>query len=363
MVESFRIVPRLDAAGPDLAVPLWRREPYRVLFPLGILFSWAGVAPWLLFAFGLTEEWLPAFHAMVQVQCFLSCMAAGFLFTMIPRRTATRPAAFWEVSIAILAPLGTAAFAFRENWAASQICWVLVMATLLQFALRRFRTRAATSRMPASFIWVLLALAMAMLAPVLAAVGAAGGEDRQWLNDIGRNMALQGVLASLVVGIGALILPHVTRGAAPFEPARGARAFHLALGLTFAGSFFVEQLVSVQLAHALRAVCTAIALIPAARLWLAPTLPGLYRWIALLAGWALPAGYALVTVFPAYRKALLHVVFIGSFGAMSLSIALLFDFDQRHLQLWLGAAASCFIVATLVWLWIALRSLSLKSES
>src|SRR5207248_1263424 len=27
--------------------PLWRREPYRLLFPLGIVLSWTGVLPWL----------------------------------------------------------------------------------------------------------------------------------------------------------------------------------------------------------------------------------------------------------------------------------------------------------------------------
>lgn len=397
-VDALHILPSLAAAGPDARVPLLRSEPYRVLFPLGVLLSWAGVAPWLLFAFGLTEQWLPIFHAIAQVQCFLTCMAAGFLFTMIPRRTATRPAAYWEVGLAILAPLGTAAFAFKENWAVSQLCWAAGMATLLQFALRRFRARTAKGRVPASFVWVLLALAMALISPILAAVGAAGGEERFWLHDVGRNMALQGVLASLVVGVGALILPHLARGDAPSEPTRGARALHLSAGLVFAASFFVEQLVSAPLAHALRAFCTGVALIPAAKLWRAPTLPGLHRRLAWLAGWALPIGYALVAIFPEYRKALLHVVFIGSFGAMSLSIALhvalthaglgqrlerrswavgamggalflsllarlLFDLDPPHLRLWLGVAASSFVLATLIWLSLAVRSMSIAERA
>ena len=394
--DALRIVPaRAAADGP---IPLWRSEPYRLLFPLGVLLSWAGVSPWLLFAFGLTEQWLSVFHALAQVQCFLTCMAAGFLFTMIPRRTATRPAATWEVGLAIVAPLGTAVFAFREDWAASQLFWAAGMATVLQFALRRFSARSAKGRVPASFVWVLLAFAMALIAPVLAGVGAAGGEDRMWLHDVGRNLALQGVLASLVVGVGALIVPHLTRGDAPSEPRRFAHALHLALGLVFAGTFFVEQLVSAPLAHALRSICTGAALIPAAKLWRTPTLPGLHRKIAWLAAWALPVGYALVALFPAYRKALLHVVFIGSFGALSLSIALhvalthagrgqsldrrpwavgafggalvlsllvrlLFDFDPPHLRLWLGAGASCFVLATLAWLWLALRSMRVAPDA
>ena len=391
-VNALPIVQSLAAVQPDARVPLWRSEPYRLLFPLGVFLSWAAVTPWLLFAFGLTEQWLSVFHALAQVQCFLTCMAAGFLFPMIPRRTATRPAASWEVGLAIVAPLGTAVFAFRENWAVSQLFWAAGMATVLQFALRRFSARTAKGRVPASFVWVLLALAMALIAPVLAGVGAAGGEERLWLHDVGRNMALQGVLASLVVGVGALILPHLTRGDAPAEPSRGAKALHLLAGLVFAGSFFVEQLVSAPLAHALRALCTGLALIPAAKLWRAPTLPGLHRRLAWLAGWALPLGYLLVALFPAYRKALLHVVFIGSFGTLSLSIGLhvalthagrgqsldrrswavgalggvlgvaliarlLFDLDPPRLRMWLGAGASAFMLATLIWLWLAGRSM------
>lgn len=390
--DSLRIVPSLAAAGPDATAPAWRREPFRLLFPLGVLLSWAAVSPWLAFAFGWTDEWLPVFHAMAQVQCFLSCMAAGFLFTMIPRRTATAPAAAWEVGLALAAPLGTAAFAFHERWALSQLCWALGMATLLQFALRRFSARRAKASVPASFVWVLLALALALIAPLLAGVGAAGGDERFWLHEVGRNLALQGVLASLVVGVGALILPHLARGDAPAEPRRGARAMHLALGLVFAGSFFLEPLGSPPLSHALRAVCTGAALIPAARLWRAPDLPGVHRRLAWLAGWALPIGYALVALFPRYRKALLHVVFIGSFGMMSLSVALhvalthgglgqalvqraravaalgvllglslaarlLFDLDPAHLRLWLGAAAASFVLATLVWFVLALGAM------
>lgn len=391
-MASFRIVPSLAQVDLDAGAPRWRREPYRVLFALGVALSWAGVLPWLAFAFGWTEQWLPVFHAMVQAQCFLACMASGFLFTMIPRRTATPPASWWEIALAIIAPIGTAAFAFGERWAASQLFWVGSMATLLQFALRRFRARASTGSIPSSFVWVMLAFAVAIASVVLAAVGAAGGEPRFWLHEVGRNLALQGVLSCLVVGVGSLIVPHITRGDAPAEPRAVARALHLIAGLAFVGTFFLEQFDAVAAAHALRAAAVAAAFVPAARLWRPPTLPGAHRWLAWLGAWALPIGYALVATFPAYRKALLHVVFIGSFGALTLSVAAhvalthagraadlearspaivamgallgaallaraLFDLDQTHLRLWLGVAACCFIAATFVWAWAAGRSL------
>ena len=394
---SFRIVPSLAAAAPGARVPLWRAEPYRVLFPLGLVLALCGVSPWLAFAFGWTEQWLPVFHAMAQAQCFLACMASGFLFTMIPRRTATGPASPLEIAVAGLAPLGTAGFAFAERWAVSQLCWAASMAVLLQFALRRFRARRTFGGVPSSFVWVIVAFALALASPLLAGIGAAGGEERWWLHDVGRNLALQGVLACLVVGVGAVIVPHVTRGEAPAEPQRRYRLLHLLAALIFAGSFFLEQLWSVPLAHALRALVLGAAFIPAARLWRRPIFAGAHRWLAWLAAWALPVGYALVAIFPGYRKALLHVVFLGSFGALTLAIAahvvmthagraeqleerspavtamaaclglalaarVAFDVDQAHLRIWLGIAACSFIGAVAIWVAIAGRSLRVTNR-
>jgi uncharacterized protein involved in response to NO len=75
-------------AAEDLAsAPLWRREPYRLFFPLGVALAWFGIFHWLLHAVRVIPDYRPIFHAMTQVQGFLTCMAAGFLLTMIPRRT------------------------------------------------------------------------------------------------------------------------------------------------------------------------------------------------------------------------------------------------------------------------------------
>jgi hypothetical protein len=38
--------------GESSEVSVWRREPYRVLFPAGALFAVVGTLPWVLFAAG-----------------------------------------------------------------------------------------------------------------------------------------------------------------------------------------------------------------------------------------------------------------------------------------------------------------------
>src|SRR5438270_8227167 len=97
--------------------PPWRREPYRVLFPLGVLLAWAGVLHWLLFALGMTEEYRSIFHSMAQIQGFIACFAVGFLFTMIPRRTGTAAPAPWQMAVAIGAPIATVVCAWFERFA------------------------------------------------------------------------------------------------------------------------------------------------------------------------------------------------------------------------------------------------------
>src|SRR5262245_37854230 len=118
----------LSAASLALAEttgPRWRAEPYRLLFPLGALLAWAGVLHWLLLASGAIEEYRSTFHAIAQIQGFMTCFAVGFLFTFIPRRTGGPPASAWQIAVAVVAPVATTAFAWFEWWVPSQACWVI----------------------------------------------------------------------------------------------------------------------------------------------------------------------------------------------------------------------------------------------
>src|SRR4029450_11771560 len=53
-----------------------------------------------------------------------------------------------------------------------------------------------------------------------------------------------------------------------------------------------------------------------------PTLPGWHRRLVWLSAWMIPAGYILASLFPLQVKAGLHVVFIGGFALMALSVGL-----------------------------------------
>ncbi len=367
--------------------PSWRREPYRILFPLGVLLAWTGVLHWLLLATGVIGEYRSIFHSFAQIEGFMTCFAVGFLFTLIPRRTATAPPAAWQMAVAIAAPVAITLGAWFEKWALSQVPWLLLMAVVIQFAVSRFRAPGAGLRIPNSFVWVVLALLMGIGGSILAGVGAALGEDLFWLHEVGRAIVLQGMFTGLVLGVGGMLLPVITRGAPPLVDAAGstrAKALHLLAGIAFVATFFVEVLVSVRLGFALRAAIVLATLLASAELWRLPSVPGLHRRLIWIAAWCLPIGYACVAAFPGYPKAGLHVVFIGCFALLAfcisihvvlshggaprllngrpwpvallgtlilsaLALRVLVNVDQAHVYRWLGAAAATFLAATVVW--------------
>lgn len=391
---------RLPVPSPELAsTPTWRREPYLLLFPLGALLAWAGVLPWLLFSLGATPLYRPmieaigyraAFHPIAQVEGFLTCFAAGFLFTFIPRRTGTAPPASWQMAIALFAPVVSVACAWYEKWLAAQIAWLVLIAVLVGFAGRRMAR--GRRRSPPSFVWVVAGLAMGASGAVLAGVGMTLDAPAFWLHLVGRGLLSQGLFTGLVLGIGGLLLPVITRGVDPTAgrpPRAWAYALHALLAAGFTGTFFLEHAVSVQAAYALRAAIALAVVIGSLGALQPPTLPGFHRQVARFSVWMLPAGYLWVAVAPEYRRAGLHLVFLGCFTALVLAVStqvglshggrpakllgrpwqlvascallvaalvarVLLEVDPPHFHLWLGTSAAAFLSATVPWAALAM---------
>ena len=392
--------PLRHALSPELSsAPTWRREPYLVFFPLGALLAWAGVLPWLLFSLGATTLYGPlfaaigyraAFHPIAQVEGFLTCFAVGFLFTFIPRRTGTGPPSSWQMAVALAGPVLAVVFAWYEQWLLAQISWIALLAILVGFVVRR--AGQGKKPVPPSFVWVAAGLAMGAAGAVLAGIGATLDDPTFWLHLVGRGLLLQGLFTGLVLGIGGLLLPAITRGVDPTAgrpPRRWAYALHALLAAGFAATFFLEHLVSVQAAYALRAAIALSVVIGSLQALQPPSLPGFHRRLALWSVWMLPAGDLWVAVAPEYRRAGLHLVFLGCFTALVLAVStqvglshgerpeplrgrpwqlvascaflaaalvarVLLEVDPPHFHLWLGASAAAFLTATVPWAALAL---------
>lgn len=349
---------------------------------------------WLLHSMGLLAEYRPVFHAITQIQGFLLCFALGFLLTAIPRRTGTAPPASWELAVAVIAPVGTTVAAWFGRFALSQVFWIAIVIVLLRFAIRRFLDAKARRRPPNSFLWIPISFAMGLVGSLL--IGSYGmlGPEYYQLHELGRLFLLQGLFVGLVLGVSGMLLPLVTRGESSRDAAstsrdRIERIAHLVAALLFASSFLIENQLSLRGGLGLRAVLTLVVLLASAGLWRPPNVPGWHRRLIWVAAWMIPLGYTMATLFPAEKKAGLHVVFIGGFALMALSVGLhvtlahggherlvrgrpwrvaafgglmllamvlraLVDFDQQRFFLWIGCSAAAFLLATLFWAWVVL---------
>lgn len=371
------------------SAPLWRREPYRVFFPLGAAMAVIGIGHWLLHALGFLADYRSVFHAITQIQSFLMAFAVGFLFTMIPRRTGSSPPTPIEMALCILAPTVTCAAAWSERLALSQLAWLVGALTVVQFAVRRFLSATARRRPPNCFVWIPLAFLMGITGSVMIGIYGMAGGEKHWLHEIGRGLVLQGVFIGLVLGVAGLALPLMTRAqpppdATPSRADRLRRAGHVLAAALLAASFVLQYERSAGFGLALRGLVVLAVLLASAEIWRRPTTPGLNRRIIWSAAWCLPTGFLLASLLPAALKGMLHVSFIGGFALLALSVSTqvtlghggrsdllsswpwqvaavatlvggaivpraLMDLDPARFYVWMTVAAASFLAGLVVW--------------
>lgn len=363
-------------------------DPWRAFFPLGVLLAWAGVLEWLLYATGVTAEYPATFHATAQIQGFMTCMTVGFLYTFVPRRTATPEPSGLQLAAAAAAPVAATVAAWEGRLALAQALWGAGVLVAAAFVFRRVLGPGGARRVPGVFVWVPAGLLAAAAGAALVGVAAVlGPHEEPELWRLGRGFLLQGFVTALVVGVGGTLIPTLTRGPTAGEPPMGvlsSRALQALAAALFLASFPFEVYGAPRAGFALRAVVTGVVLVSAAQLWRPPSVAGLHRRLIWISAWLLPAGYALAAALPALRSAALHVVFIGSFALMALSVSLhvalshggrpaalvrspwqvwamgplllaalafrlLVGIDAAHPRPWLGCASGAFLLATAAW--------------
>jgi uncharacterized protein involved in response to NO len=315
------------ATAPHLAAPAWRREPYRLLFPLGAALAVVAVLPFALG--GAAGGALALFHSVAQIQGFLTCFIVGFLYTFVPRRTQTRAPAPWQMVAALGLPAASVASAWADDRALAHGLWLALMAIVLDFTLRRLGTARATQRVPAVFLWVPISILAGGTGAVLTAVAPLiepGAGPKVWA--IGRGLLVQGLVAGLVVGVGCVLIPQLTRGEASLAEIeapphhRRRLALHALGAALFFASFPIEVLEDLRLGAALRALVAGCMLLAVARIHRLPNVPGLNRRLIWAAAWLVPLGFSMEALWPRFRGAALHVVFVGGFAQLTLAVAI-----------------------------------------
>ncbi len=115
-------------------------EPYRLLFPLGLIFAMIGIGVWIPYAILPQSFPYPGQgHAAVQIQGFLYCFILGFLCTMLPKVLGIARLGGFQFSLFVLGLVGFAATAFFQNPIFSQILHLLLILNFLTFVFMGLR--------------------------------------------------------------------------------------------------------------------------------------------------------------------------------------------------------------------------------
>ncbi len=303
------------------------RDPYRVLFPLGILFGLAGVAIWPLYSFGLTATYSGRSHAFVQIFGFLYAFIAGFLLTAVPRFTGTaqpsRPTQYLLAGMLAVAVLASELRAFAIGTAA----FVAAHVMLLTLVVSRFRRR--TQNPPASFALIGLALLAGGAGAMLTAAVAWELIPATW-DLLGKRLLTEGMVMLLVLGIGGFLGPRLLGFAAfptgkespptkpPFLLSSVVASF--VAGLIILIALVAEYGFDIAWMAYLRAAVVSAAIVGPLQLWKKPVTKTTLSWTVWIAHWVIAVSAWIVAAAPKYRADFLHLIFVGGFSLLILAI-------------------------------------------
>src|ERR687891_873713 len=131
--------------APYLSAPTWRREPHRLLFPLGAALALVAVLPFEVGGAGGGS--VASFHSVAQIQGFITSFVIAFLYTYLPRRTQTAAPDAWQMIAALVLPSVAVFSAWAHQELIAQSLWLVLLLVVLGFTLARIRAVDEATRM------------------------------------------------------------------------------------------------------------------------------------------------------------------------------------------------------------------------
>jgi uncharacterized protein involved in response to NO len=315
-------VERTPRGAPHAAAP--GIDPYRLLFPLGALYAVLGAWPWA--PYGLGGSGYPALlHRTLMIQGFEQCFVLGFLLTAMPGLIHAERVRRLELAAALAAAILFGLGALGGRQVVAQGAFLLSLAVLLQALVRRLPT--ARVEPPQEMIFVLLGLGLGALGGAMELLAAAG-HGIEPVPRFGARLISLGMVLSLVLGVGGLLVPVfagmrdplVIAGIARPHERHGRRAFYLALATALALAFVLEATGHGRSGAGLRALAATTLGLTSWKLGRLPGRRDRFGFALWGAGWMVLAGLWLMVLAPRLTLAGLHVVFIGGFGLLTLAI-------------------------------------------
>lgn len=173
------------------------QEPYRLFFPLGILFLLCGVLIWLPQIWN-NDQYPVALHRFLVLNSFVGFFIAGFLMTAVPKFSQTMTARAFEVWIFLGVTLTGITLAHLEEEKITFMISALQALLILFFLISRIFKRKQNP--PYTFIFIFVGLLMWLLS----ALGSAFIDF-----DMFKNLHYEGAIAAIILGVGSRLIPGI----------------------------------------------------------------------------------------------------------------------------------------------------------
>jgi hypothetical protein len=204
--------------------------------------------------------------------------------------------------------------------------YLLGLATLMAALVRR--VIHGHRKPPEEFLFLLPGFAFGIAGAVTLMAMEAGAWSEPQPRFAIRLMSL-GMVLSLVLGIGSLLVPTFSGMSAPLEipglagphQRKPRRILYLSLGVLLVAAFALEAAGRPSAGATLRAVVGGVMVMWVWKLWRVKILPGVPARVLWSSGWLLLAGLVIAALGPAARLAGEHVAFIGGFGCITFGVA------------------------------------------
>lgn len=304
-------------------------EPFRLLFPMGLVAGWLGAGLWPWHVWGLSPVYPATAHARIMIEGFLTCFITGFLGTALPRLLDAPRFHLFETLAVAAGIAGTVLLHACGSTLAGDLFFFSTICLFVALLLVRWLFRKDNP--PPSFILAAMGILAGLWGCATEMIARLAPEALgPFLNQLGRLLLYHGYGLLPVMGVGAFFLPRFfgqpSRQDLPESPrltrewaAKTLTAF--VFGLAVLTSFVCEGLGWLRLGWGLRALAVLGFF-----LWQVPwhrtgSGVGSLGWGVRLAMVFLPLGYALMGIFPARAFSFYHVTFITGFSLLVLLAA------------------------------------------
>jgi len=304
-------------------------EPFRILFPVGMLLGLIGILLWPAWVWKVTDVYPGLAHSRIMIQGHMTAFVIGFLGTALPRMLRV-PRLRATGSIAWACGLVVASLLHGGGWQiAGDALYLITFGSFVGVIALRARQRRDLP--PPAFVLTAGGVACALLGTALQiAIQTAPQSLPSLAFPLARLLLNQAFLLLPIMGVGAFILPRFL-GLPSLQdfpdsysphPRWVRRAlFAASCGFFVLVTFVLEAGGYFCWAFGLRAVAVLV--------FFAVEVP-VFRFVAhqgslanavRIALWALPVGYLTMAVWPLYQTALAHIVFITGFSLVTLAVA------------------------------------------